>query len=62
YVTHVVVGMVAPIAVRGEGAFSQFAVAAYACAFCGAATFLSHLCIRRFGRGPLEAVMRRLTG
>ncbi|MBT3270406.1 DUF1624 domain-containing protein [Candidatus Poribacteria bacterium] len=62
YVAHVVVGMLVPVAVRGERAYSAAFTAAHALAFCVVATVLAYAWRRRFTRGPLEGLMRRLSG
>lgn len=61
YVAHVVLGMGLLEALgRLEDQSLGFALAS-ALIFCGAAVLFSSLWRRRFARGPLEAVMRRLT-
>lgn len=61
YVAHVVVGMGTLEAVgRLEDQSLSFVLAAVA-AFCGASVLFAHLWLQRFDRGPVEAVMRRVT-
>lgn len=62
YVAHVVIGMGTLEALgRLEHPSLPFAVAT-AASFCAAAVVFAHLWRKRFERGPLEALMRVLTG
>jgi len=64
YFFHVVVGMLFVKLVFGkvEQVFSFDFTIAYACFYCALAVFLSHFWRNKFSRGPLEYIMRKITG
>jgi uncharacterized membrane protein YeiB len=64
YVFHVVIGMLGIQLVFGEieHVFSIEFVVAYACVFSFLSVVFSHYWRRRFDRGPLEFLMRKITG
>ena len=62
YVAHVVVGMGVLKAIgRLENQTLNFAVVG-TISFCACGFFFAHMWLKRFKHGPLEALMRRVTG
>lgn len=61
YVGHALIGVVMPRDMLGVETFDLAGVLAYAIVFCSVAVVAAHFYRRKFGRGPIEAVMRFLT-
>lgn len=61
YVAHALLGVLLPQQL-GVGTFSLIWVLLYALGFCLAAVIAAHLCRKKFSRGPIEGLMRALTG
>ncbi|WP_135210825.1 DUF418 domain-containing protein [Vitreimonas flagellata] len=62
YVAHALLGVVIPRDVFGIETFDLVLVLAYALTFCAVAVIAAHLYRRKFSRGPIESLMRMLTG
>jgi uncharacterized protein len=62
YVAHALLGVVIPRDVLGVETFDLAWVLAYALSFCAVAVVGAHLYRRKFNRGPIESLMRMLTG
>ncbi len=62
YVAHALLGVVLPRDVFGVETFDLSWVLAYALGFCAIAVVTAHVYRLKFSRGPIESLMRMLTG